>query len=149
MDTHPRHWQQLLCNINGFYEGVWSGLPHGLAVQTCTMWDLVVQSGRDPRLLIQQIHHCTRWRQQISPKAHFCRSATRISPRPLYSLLSSLMTYHVIPKPVTTELYADDALLHQLHPRCVELSLMLLQNAVEAAEKGALSWHGRFGCAKT
>ena len=52
-------------------------------------------------------------------------------------------------KPVTTELYADDALLHQLHPRCEELSLMPLQNAVEAAENWALSWHGRFGCAKT
>ena len=22
MDTYPRHWQQLLCNIHGFYEGV-------------------------------------------------------------------------------------------------------------------------------
>ena len=52
-------------------------------------------------------------------------------------------------KPVATELYADDALLHQLHPRCEELSLMPLQNAVEAAENWALSWHGRFGSAKT
>ena len=54
-------------------------------------------------------------------------------------------------KPVATELYADDALLHQLHPRCKELSLMPLQNAVEAAaaENWALSWHGRFGSAKT
>ena len=46
-------------------------------------------------------------------------------------------------KPVATELYADDALLHQLHPRCEELSLMPLQNVVEAAENWALSWHGR------
>ena len=52
-------------------------------------------------------------------------------------------------KPVATELYADDALLHQLHPRCEELSLMPLQNAVEAAENWALSWHVRFGSAKT
>ena len=34
-------------------------------------------------------------------------------------------------------------------PGCEELSLMPLQNAVEAAENWALSWHGRFGCAKT
>ena len=52
-------------------------------------------------------------------------------------------------KPVATELFADDALLHQLHPRCEELSLMPLQNAVEAAENWVLSWHGRFGSAKT
>ena len=45
-------------------------------------------------------------------------------------------------KPVATELYADDALLHQLHPRCEELSLMPLQNAVEAAENQAGHCHG-------
>ena len=64
----------------------------------------------------------------------------------LYSLWSSL-TSHT--KPVANELYADDTLLHQLHPRCEEFSLMPLQSAVEAAENWALSWHGRFGSAKT
>ena len=52
-------------------------------------------------------------------------------------------------KPVATEPYADDALLHQLHSRREELSLMSLKNAVEAAENWALSWHGRFGSVKT
>ena len=27
-------------------------------------------------------YYCASWRQRISPKAHFCRSATRTSPRP-------------------------------------------------------------------
>ena len=57
-------------------------------------------------------------------------------------------------KPVATELYADDPPpppppFHQLHSSCEELSLMPLQNAIEAVENWALSWHGRFGSAKT
>ena len=51
-------------------------------------------------------------------------------------------------KPVKTELYANAGLLHQLHPRCEELSLTPLQNTDEAAENWALSWHWPFRCAK-
>ena len=50
---------------------------------------------------------------------------------------------------VHTELYADDALLHQAHQHNQEVSLSPLQEAVTSAENWAISWRGRFGHAKT
>ena len=47
-----------------------------------------------------------------------------------------------------TDLYADDALLHQHLPKH-GLSLLSLQQAVTSAAQWAKSWHGRFGCDKT
>ena len=49
--------------------------------------------------------------------------------------------------PSSSELYADDALLHQ---HCsADNSLERLQQSITSAESWALSWHGRFGHSKT
>ena len=52
---------------------------------------------------------------------------------------------------IPTELYADDALLHQSLKRIATATLATdtLQVAVNAAEQWALQWHGRFGHTKT
>ena len=52
---------------------------------------------------------------------------------------------------IPTELYADDALLHQSFQRSTPVlsATTTIQLAVNAAEQWALQWHGRFGHAKT
>ena len=50
---------------------------------------------------------------------------------------------------VHTQLYADDALLHQAHQHKQEASLSPLQEAVTSAENWAISWRGCFDYAKT
>ena len=67
----------------------------------------------------------------------------------LYSLWCLLMTYHLTPNQLQLNFMLMTPSYINCTPRCEELSLMPLQNAVEAAENWALSWHGRFGSAKT
>ena len=67
--------------------------------------------------------------------------------RPNYTHLEQLNPSHVH---LPTELYADDALIHETLTRnTAATNTTALQGAVNDAEQWALSWNGRFGHEKT